>query len=52
MKFAPQEPADTLATKIKDLADIAKIAGSPSKISNMLTLDILCYKDVDNKKQD
>ena len=28
MKFAPQEPVDTLVTEIKDLADIAEIAGS------------------------
>ena len=29
MKFAPQEPVDTLVTEIEDLADIAEIAGSP-----------------------
>ena len=29
MQFAPNEPVDTLVTEIKDLADIAEIAGSP-----------------------
>ena len=29
MQFAPNEPIDTLVTEIKDLVDIAEIAGSP-----------------------
>ena len=28
MQFSPQEPVDTLVTGIKDLADIADLAGS------------------------
>ena len=35
IKFAPQEPVDTLVTEIKDLADITEIAGS-------LITDCLC----------